>query len=75
MWRDVPSQLIQWVIRRRLHTSEYVLAVKQNQEKLYENVMDSFGYAAADDWKYVAHDPHRSVEVVNSSLETGVILV
>lgn len=49
---------------------EYVLAVKQNQEQLYEDVVDSFGYAEADDWKSVAHDHQRSVESGHGRLET-----
>ena len=49
---------------------EYVLAVKENQEQLYSDVADSFGYAAADDWKRVAHDHYRSVESGHGRIET-----
>ena len=49
---------------------EYVLAVKENQEQLYDDVVDSFGYAAADDWKRVAHDHYRTVESGHGRIET-----
>jgi hypothetical protein len=47
-----------------------VLAVKENQEQLYSDVVDSFGYAAADHWKRVAHDHYRSVESGHGRIET-----
>ena len=39
----------------------YVLAVKENQEQLYTDVVDTFHYAHADAWRGVTHTHHRMV--------------
>ncbi len=41
--------------------ASYVLAVKENQEQLYHDVVDTFRYVAADGWQGVAHAHHPTV--------------
>lgn len=44
--------------------ADYVLALKENHEQLYADVVDTFAYVAADGWQGVAHDSYRTVDVV-----------
>ncbi len=49
--------------------ANYVLAVKENQEQLYTDVVDTFRYAAADRWQGVAHEHHRTVSGDHGRIE------
>ncbi len=49
--------------------ANYVLAVKENQEQLYTDVVDTFRYVAADGWQGVAHEHHRRVSGDHGRIE------
>jgi predicted transposase YbfD/YdcC len=41
--------------------ANYVLAVKENHEQLYHDIVDTFRYVEADGWTDVAYEQHRTV--------------
>jgi predicted transposase YbfD/YdcC len=41
--------------------AHYVLAVKENQEQLYTDIVDTFRYVEADGWHEVRHAHHQTV--------------
>lgn len=49
--------------------AEYVLALKENHEQLYAEVVTTFRYAVADQWKGVAHDYERTIESGHGRIE------
>ncbi len=49
--------------------ADYVLALKENHEQLYADVVDTFAYVAADGWQGVAHDYDRTVESGHGRIE------
>lgn len=49
---------------------DYVLAVKDNQEQLHSDIVDTFRYAADDAWQDVAHAHTRTVEAAHGRIET-----
>ncbi len=48
----------------------YVLAVKENQEQLDSDLVDTFRYAHDDDWCGVAHAQYRTVTGEHGRIET-----
>ncbi len=54
----------------RTQGADYVLALKTNQELLYEGVEDSFQEALKTNFKDVAHDYYQTVEKNHGRLET-----
>ncbi len=50
--------------------STYVLAVKENQEQLYADIVDTFRYAEADQWCGVSHLYDRTVTGDHGRIET-----
>lgn len=49
--------------------ANYVLAVKENQERLYQDIVDTFRYAEAEQWHNVDHAQHRTVEGAHGRIE------
>jgi predicted transposase YbfD/YdcC len=49
--------------------AKYVLAVKENQEQLYRDVVDTFHYVEADAWHGVTHAHHRTVSGDHGRIE------
>lgn len=50
--------------------AHYVLAVKENQEQLYRDIVDTFRYADDGAWRGVAHAHHRTVTGGHGRIET-----
>ncbi len=50
--------------------AKYVLAVKENQEQVYRDIVDTFRYADDDDWRGVAHAHYRTVTGEHGRIET-----
>lgn len=50
--------------------ANYVLAVKENQEQLYSDIVDTFHYAQADGWRGVAHTHTRTVTGEHGRIDT-----
>jgi predicted transposase YbfD/YdcC len=48
----------------------YVLAVKENQEQVYRDIVDTVRYASADDWCGLAHAHTRTVDGAHGRIET-----
>ncbi len=48
----------------------YVLAVKENQEQLYRDIVDTFRYAEADAWRGVEHAQYRTITGDHGRIET-----
>ena len=48
----------------------YVLAVQENQEQLYRDIVDTFRYADTDAWRGGAHTQYRSVTGEHGRIET-----
>jgi predicted transposase YbfD/YdcC len=49
--------------------AHYVLAVKENQEQLHAEVVDTFRYVEDDGWRGVAHQHHQEVTKAHGRLE------
>ena len=49
--------------------AHYVLAVKENQEQLHADVVDTFRYVEDDGWRGVAHQHHQEVTKAHGRLE------
>ncbi len=50
--------------------ANYVLAVKENQEQLYGDIVDTFRYADNAAWRGVAHAQYRSISGEHGRIET-----
>ncbi len=49
--------------------ANYVLAVKENQEQLYRDIVDTFRYADTDAWRGVPHTQYRTVTGEHGRIE------
>lgn len=49
--------------------AQYVLAVKENQERLYQDITDTFRYAERTEWHGVDHERHRTVDGAHGRIE------
>lgn len=49
--------------------ANYVLAVKENQEQLHADIVDTFRYVEQDGWQGVPHQHHRTVTKAHGRIE------
>lgn len=49
--------------------ANYVLAVKENQEQLHADIVDTFRYVEQDAWQGVPHQHHRTVTKAHGRIE------
>jgi predicted transposase YbfD/YdcC len=60
------KKIAQAIVKHRGH---YVLAVKRNQETLFQEMQERFDLAQADDFRHVQHDYHKTVDKEHGRIE------